>query len=100
MDGNDICEEGGISFANMLKDNTGLYQLDLKDNGLGDTAACSIAYSLRNHPSLKILDLTCNGLTSVSMEVIAKYLIADPEESEVCKKKKYPLFHFLIFIFF
>lgn len=75
--------EGAVNMAEKISQNSGLIQLELKDNAILDSGAACIAYSLRLHPTLSTLDLTCNSITSGSIEQIAKYLIGDPDKEVV-----------------
>uniref|UniRef100_A0A7S4IHS6 Uncharacterized protein n=1 Tax=Vannella robusta TaxID=1487602 RepID=A0A7S4IHS6_9EUKA len=74
--------EGAVSLAEHLPVNSGLLQLEVKDNAILDSGAACLAYALRKHSTLRTLDLTCNSITADSIEQIGKYLIGDPDESE------------------
>lgn len=88
LDGNDLGMEGAVNIAEKIPQNSGLIQLELKDNAILDSGAACIAYALRRHPTLRTLDLTCNSITSGSIEQIAKYLIGDPDKEVAVSKEQ------------
>ena len=70
-----IGDDGAEAFARMLKSNSILQELHLRDNQIGDNGAKALARVLRYHnTSLLILDLQGNHITEGSIQSMMKTL--------------------------
>ena len=69
---NRITSEGAFKFAEAIKVNKTLQELDISSNNISDNGAAAISDALKSNNSLQILNMSFNNITSEGAKVIAE----------------------------